>query len=90
MNGTTTLPRRSFGETDASRRLVDSTAPRVSRIVDLHRLFHLGRVSGTELFFWQLHLAVLFAGNFWRIRRTAGSGRNPLGGQPGFCFLRRC
>src|SRR6266478_3784973 len=46
---------------DAPRRLVDATAARLSRIVDLHRLFDVGRVSGSTLLLRQLHLAVLFA-----------------------------
>src|SRR5881296_1578011 len=53
-----------FWPNDATRRLVDPTAPRLSRIVDLYRLFHLGCVSGRALFFRQLHLAFLFAGDF--------------------------
>src|SRR5437667_2258742 len=51
---------------DARRSLVDATAAGLSRIVELHRLFDLGRISGNTLLFRQLHLAVLFPGNFWR------------------------
>src|SRR6266496_631894 len=52
---------------DASGRLVDAAASRLSRIVDLHRVFNLGGIPREPLFFWQLHLAVLFTGNFWRL-----------------------
>src|SRR4029077_311074 len=48
---------------NAGRRLVDAAAIRLCRIIDLHRLFHVGSVSGTKLFFWQLHLTILFARN---------------------------
>src|ERR1700730_18817081 len=51
---------------DAGRRVVDSAAPGFCRVVDFHHLFHLGCVSGKELFHWQLHFAVLFARNFRR------------------------
>src|SRR5437660_3820406 len=51
---------------DARRCLVDATAAGLSRIVDLHRLFNVGRVSGKALLFRQLHLALLFAGILWR------------------------
>src|ERR1041385_2763275 len=108
MNGTTALPRRSFGETmradvwwiypllvfgkkrscrlrertahernnsvaaafiwgnDARRCLVDLSATRFCRTIDVHRLLHLGGVPGARLFLRQLHLAVLFAGTAWR------------------------
>ena len=46
--------------------MVDPAAARFSRIVDFHRLFHVGGVSGKRLLLWQLHLAFLFAGTFWR------------------------
>src|SRR5947208_16744469 len=49
---------------DARRCMVDSAPPGFYWIVDFHYLFHLGCVSGKELFLRQLHLAVLFAGNF--------------------------
>src|ERR1700737_1790328 len=55
-----------FWGNDAGGCLVAAAAPRLSRIVDLYRLFHLGCVSGDSLFFRQLHLAVLFAGAFWQ------------------------
>jgi hypothetical protein len=45
---------------------VAKSASRFSRVVDLHRVLDLGGVSGKELFFWQLHLAVLLAGNLRR------------------------
>ena len=66
MNGTTALPRRSFGETMRRRCLVDAAAARFYRIVDFYRLFHVGGISGKRLFLWQLHLAVLLAGNLRR------------------------
>src|SRR5207244_3700789 len=59
---TTPLIRRD----NARRRLVVSTAARLSRLIDIHRLFHVGGLSGGELFRWRLHLAILFAGNFRR------------------------
>jgi len=40
---------------------------RLSRIVALHRLFNVGGIPREPLFFWQLHLAVLLTGNFWRL-----------------------
>src|SRR5438445_2610904 len=49
---------------DARRCLVDSAAAGLYRAVDFHYLFHVGGISGKELFRWQLHFAVLFAGNF--------------------------
>src|SRR5436190_1547165 len=52
---------------DARRSLVDAAAASFCRVVDFHRVFHVGGVSGTELFLWQLHLALLFARNFRRI-----------------------
>src|SRR5438445_645561 len=51
---------------DACRHLVVATVARLSRLIDVYRLFHVGGVSGYELFRWQLHLAFLFAGNFRR------------------------
>src|SRR5438132_11778765 len=51
---------------DARRYLVVATAARLYRISDVYRLFHVGGVSGYELFRWQLRLAFLFAGNVWR------------------------
>ncbi len=51
---------------DAGRHLVGATAARLSRIIGFYRLFDVGGVSGQELFRRQLHLAVLFAGNFRR------------------------
>src|SRR6266550_7468972 len=51
---------------NARRCLVAPTAARVFGIVDLHRLFHVGRVSGRALLFRQLCLAILFAGTFWQ------------------------
>src|SRR6266446_6385385 len=53
---------------DASGRLVDPAAARFHRIIDIHRLLHMGRVSGKKLFLRQLCLAVLFAGT---VRRFA-------------------
>src|SRR6266542_5482944 len=49
---------------DARRYLVVATAARFSRLIDFYRLFHVGRFSGGTLFFWQLYLALLFAGDF--------------------------
>src|SRR5436309_13135243 len=49
---------------DARRHLVVATAARFSRLIDFYRLFHVGRFSGGTLFFWQLYLALLFAGDF--------------------------
>ncbi len=46
---------------------MDEAALGICRVVDLYRLFHLGRVTGNALFFRQLHLAVLLAGNLWRL-----------------------
>src|SRR6266478_2010288 len=51
---------------DARRHLVVATAARLSWIIGLYRLFHLGGVSGQELLCWQLHLAILFARTFRR------------------------
>src|SRR3989442_15951867 len=51
---------------NARRHLVVATVARFSRLIDVYRLFYVGGVSGYELFRWQLHLAFLFAGNFWR------------------------
>src|SRR6266481_399149 len=51
---------------DARGRLVDPAAARFYRIVDFHRLLHVGGVSGKRLFLRQLHLAVLFARTVWR------------------------
>src|SRR6266540_1302188 len=59
---TTPLVRRD----NALRRFVVTIAARLSRLIDIHRLFHVGGVSGEELFRWQLHLAILFAGDFRR------------------------
>ena len=42
--------------------MVDSASARFCWIVDIHRLLHVGGISGKKLFLWQLHLAVLFAG----------------------------
>ncbi len=33
----------------------------------VHRLLHLGCLSGNALFLRELHFTVLFAGNFWRL-----------------------
>src|SRR5437660_3018166 len=60
-NNSAALVRRN----DAARSLVDSTAPCLSRLIDFHRLFNLGRVSGEPLLLWQLRLAVLFSGAVW-------------------------
>src|SRR5438094_8241430 len=49
---------------DARRHLVGATAARLSRIIGFYRLFDGGGVSWQELFRRQLHLAVLFGGNF--------------------------
>src|SRR4029079_15202115 len=51
---------------NARRRLVAAAAAGVSRIVDFHRLLHVGGVSGTKLFFRQLHFAFLLTGTVWR------------------------
>ena len=51
---------------NARRCLVGAAAAGLCRVIDLYRLFHMGRLSGKKLFFWQLHLAVLFPGNFRR------------------------
>src|SRR4030095_15700904 len=53
---------------DARGRLVDTAAARFYRIIDFHRLLHLGGVSGKRLFLRQLRFAILFAGT---IRRFA-------------------
>ena len=45
---------------------MDPAAARFYRIVDFHRLLHVGGVSGKELFCRQLPLAVLFARTVWR------------------------
>ena len=59
------LPRRSFGET--MRADVWWTQPLLVFLGPwrVHCLFDLGGVSGSALFFWQLHLTILFAGNRW-------------------------
>ena len=86
----TTMPPRSFGQTMrvdawwAQPLLVFLGLGRVCR------LFDLGGVSGNALLFRALSFAVLFAGDFWRLRRTVGSGPNRLGGRRGCCFRRRC
>src|SRR6266487_4355615 len=59
------LPAALVRANNASGYLVDAAASRLSRIVDLHRVFNVGGIPREPLFFWQLHLAVLFAGNFW-------------------------
>ncbi len=59
------LPAALVWTNDARGCLVDTAASRLSRIVDLHRVFDLGGIPRELLFFWQLHLAVLFTGNFW-------------------------
>src|SRR6266851_8453960 len=46
------------------RRVVDSTADRVPRIVDLHCLRDVGGVSGRSLSLRTVRLAILFAGDF--------------------------
>ena len=46
--------------------MVVATVARFSRLNDVYHLFHMGGVSGEGLFFWQLHLAVLFAGDLRR------------------------
>src|SRR5439155_17681845 len=51
----------------ARRRLVDATVTGLCRLIDFYRLFHMGGVSGTKLFFRQLHLALLFARNTRRL-----------------------
>src|SRR6266542_3388841 len=51
---------------NARGRLVAPAAARFYRIVDFHRLLHVGGVSGKRLFLRQLCLAVLFAGTVWR------------------------
>src|SRR6266516_7649907 len=59
------LPAAFVWTNDARRCLVDTAASRFSRIVDFHRVFNVGGIPREPLFFWQLHLAVLFTGNFW-------------------------
>src|SRR5689334_745498 len=49
---------------NARRCLVAATAARLSRIIGFCCLFHLGGFSGRPLFLRQLHLPLLFAGNF--------------------------
>ena len=44
--------------------MVGSTAPHLPWPLDLHRLLNVGRFPGNPLLFWELRLAVLFAGNF--------------------------
>ena len=66
MNGTTALARRSFGETMRSDTWWLQPLLIFLGLVDLHRVFHVGGVSGEELFLWQLCFAILFAGNFRR------------------------
>src|SRR5438105_12347715 len=61
-NGSTSPP--IVWGNDAPRCLVDATAARLSRIVDVHHLFDVGGVSGEALLFRQLHFSVLFPGNF--------------------------
>src|SRR6266487_279425 len=59
------LPAAFVRANNASGCLVDAAASRVSRLVALHRLFNVGGIPREPLFFWQLHLAVLFTRNFW-------------------------
>ena len=47
------------------RHLVAAAAPGLCRTEYFYRLLHLGRLSGNALFLRELHLAFLFAGNFW-------------------------
>src|SRR5215471_21704806 len=63
---------------NASRSLVVATAPRFSWAFDLRRLFHLGGASGSALSFRQLHLAVLFAGDFRELRACVDQRRAEL------------
>src|SRR2546423_5167256 len=53
-------------EYHARGRLVDPAAARFHRIIDFHRLLHVGSVSGKRLFLRQLCFAVLFAGTVRR------------------------
>ncbi len=61
------LPAAFVWTNDARGCLVDAAAFRLSRIVALHRLFNVGGIPREPLFLWQLHLAVLFTGNFWQL-----------------------
>lgn len=45
--------------------MVVAAAAGFPRVIDFHRLFNLGSVPGYHLLFWQLHFAIVFAGNFW-------------------------
>ena len=45
--------------------MVDPTTVRLFRIIDIYHLFHVGRFPGEELFFRQLHFAIVFARDFW-------------------------
>ena len=59
-------PQAGIWANHACRCVVASTAPGLSWIIDFYHLFHVGSLPGNKLFFWQLHFAVLFAGNCWR------------------------
>lgn len=71
IDDSTALVRRHY----ALRSVVAAAAVRASWIVDVHRLFDVGRVSGRALLHWQLHFAVLFARDFWRFTACMVSGR---------------
>ena len=43
-----------------------AAAPGLSWVEHVHRLLNLGGISGNALFFRELHLTILFAGNIWR------------------------
>ena len=60
------MTKPAFGQTMRADVWWTSTVARLYRIIDFHRLLHVGGVSGSELFLRQLRLAVLFAGTVWR------------------------
>src|ERR1700730_13523178 len=72
----------------AQRRLVDPPTARVSRIVDLYRLFDVGGVSGNALLLRQLRLAVLLAGNFWQFAACVVWRQTELVAELAFFFSR--
>src|SRR5439155_24428132 len=59
---------------EARGRLVDAATSRLRRIIDLHCLFHMGGISGTGLFFWQLCFAVLFRSEERRVGKECRAG----------------
>ena len=89
MNGTTALSRRSFGET--MRPDLWWTQPLLVflGLINVHRLFDVGGVSGYTLLLRQLRLAVLFAGTVRRFAAQLVRTEARRGGLAGLSFRRR-